>query len=89
MAASPHTDNLLKELALLVQQGRFKETRDWLEAGKPFRATSYRIHQPPRTHPPFPRFTRIRRRVLKSSNPGYGLITIALADSPGDLVHTE
>jgi len=46
MAASPQTDHPLKELALLVRQGRFEETRDWLEAGKPFRATSYRSAKP-------------------------------------------
>ena len=36
----------LKELALLVRQGRFFEVRDWLAAGKPFRPTSYRSAKP-------------------------------------------
>jgi hypothetical protein len=32
----------LKQLALLVRQGRFFEVQDWLAAGKPFRPISYR-----------------------------------------------
>jgi len=36
----------LKELALLVRQGRFFEVRDWLAAGKPFRPISYRSAKP-------------------------------------------
>lgn len=31
----------LKQLALLVRQGRFFEVRDWLTEGKPFRPISY------------------------------------------------
>jgi uncharacterized protein (UPF0297 family) len=36
----------LKELALLVRQGRFFEVQDWLAAGKPFRPISYRSARP-------------------------------------------
>jgi len=36
----------LKQLALLVRQGRFFEVQDWLAAGKPFRAISYRSAKP-------------------------------------------
>jgi len=46
MDGSPETNLQLKALALLVRQGRFQETKDWLEAGKPFRATSYRSAKP-------------------------------------------
>src|SRR5258707_686947 len=36
----------LKQLALLVRQGRFFEVQDSLAAGKPFRAISYRSAKP-------------------------------------------